>query len=301
MKKQFKNSVLFLIILLSIFIVIEWYLATVKNSYILKRSCLEKDPKEIEMIVLGSSQVYYDIDPERFSKYSCNLANSNQDFYYDSQILAKHLNQLKNLKYAVIGVAYFSFEFDLNNTEEYWRKYFYKRFWDIPPQKETWDLRSYSLIAAYQPENVRKIILPFYRMDLTVNNTNTGWFKAPKNTEVKEDAGFKRANIHKGYMKESLTLKNKQLLEGMIEDLQKRGVKVILVTPPVSKDYFTAIDSGKYQRMQDAISQITEKYQVKYLNYFRDERFKKEDFTDGSDHLDQESANRFSQILLQSI
>lgn len=303
MKKTWGSSIIFLIILAVALVLIELNLSRVENSYTLKKDCLENNLNQVDLIVLGSSQAYYDIAPELFSKNGCNLANSNQDFYYDHQILSKYLDRLSGLKYAVISVSYFSLEFDLNNTEEYWRKYFYQRFLDIPPERSNaLDLRNYSLIAAYRPETARKVLLPFYRTNLTLNNTASGWFRAPVSRGLPTDnAGSKRVKVHDSYMRSSLITANQQLLEQMIMKLKEKDIKVVLVTLPVSDNYFASINQGKYRRMQKVISEISNEYQIRYLDYFQDTRFKGEDFTDGSDHLDEPSALRFSEILFRDI
>lgn len=299
MKQSFRNFSLFILILAVTFLGIEFRLSKVKNSYVLKRVCLEDNISRINLVVLGSSQVYYGIDPKILSEYSCNLANSNQDFYYDNQIALKYIDKMPNLKTVVIGVSYFSFEFDLTNTEEYWRKYFYQRFWQIYPRKQSnFDIRNYSLIAAYSPQTARKIIIPLFNINLIDNVTRSGWYTGQKNNiSSYKDVGFNDAHAHTDYMRSDLVSINKMLLEDTITNLQARYIQVILVTPPVSDAYFTAVDPKKYQLMQNTVLEITQKYQLQYLNYFQDERFNNNDFTDGSNHLNEQNAMKFSYIL----
>lgn len=281
------------------FLGIEFRLMKVKNSYTLKKTCLEDNINQTDLIILGSSQFYYDIDSKILSEHSCNLANSNQDFYYDNQIVLKYLDKMPNLKTAIIGVSYFSFEFDLTNTEEYWRKYFYQRFWQIYPRTQSnFDIRNYSLLAAYSPQTARKIILPFFHVNLLNNVTQYGWFTGQNNNaKVNENTAAEDARVHTGYMKNNLIPINQGLLENTITNLQAKHVKVVLVSIPVSSVYFSAIDQTKYQLMQQTVLEIAQKYHLQYLNYSQNEKFNSNNFVDRSNHLDEQDASKFSYIL----
>ncbi len=252
---------------------------------------------------MGSSQLYYSIDPSVISRHSCNLANSNQDLFYDNQIFKKYEDKLPNLKTVIIGISYFTFEFQLSNTEEYWRQFFYERYLQMPSEDNNiLNIKKYSLIALYGNQNSFDYLLKNFNVNLVENISSQGWFMAPINVSPFDHTlGQENAKRHTGYMKDDLTSKNIELLDKIIELAQSRKIKVVLVTTPTLESYYNSIDQHKYQKMQSNIISILNKYNIVYLNYFKDQRFNESDFTDYSDHLNQKSAERFSEILKKDL
>ncbi|MBX4205986.1 hypothetical protein KW795_02205 [Candidatus Microgenomates bacterium] len=299
MKEFIVKSFLFCFIFLSLLLIIEKGLSTIPNSYSLKRNCVEQNINNVELLVFGSSEANYDINPELFGINGCNLANSNQDLYLDSQILDKYINRASNLKTVVIPVSYFSLEYRIENTEESWRKFFYYRFWDLTVNpKDRLDVKNFSLIALYTPENSRKYIFKGFKVNLTDNNTNKGWLNAKsEKANIEGISGKENANRHTVYMKDNLFDQNIYVLLGMIEKLKKRNVNIVLVTLPVSLEYYQNINQEKYSKMINKVKEISKDKKVPYLNYFQDKRFSKDDFIDNADHLNGTNAERFTRIL----
>lgn len=294
MAKFFLKSFIFSSIFFLIVFVIEFHLAGILNSYVLKGNCL-KDPT-VDLAILGSSQAYYGFNPALFSSHGCNLANSNQDFYYDNQLTEKYLKQTPNLKTVFLSVSYFSFEFKLVNTEESWRRFFYSRFLGLKdPIYSPLDLRNYSLIALYTPKNSLSYISQGFKVNLAADDKPNGWINA-KQSDSSNDAKA-NAQRHTSYMNPQYTRQNEQLLEKTIQTLKQRGVRIILITPPTVADYYQNIDPQKYTAMQQDLSYFKDKYSLIYLNYFQDQRFKEDDFIDRSDHLNPAGAEKLARII----
>ena len=105
---------------------------------------------EIETLILGSSQSLNAVNPSFLSKKAYNLANTSQSLYYDIALTEKYLDKMPKLKTVCVGIAYFSFFGEMEDTDEEWRTYYYRYFWDIScPHTEKLDARKYSLIALY--------------------------------------------------------------------------------------------------------------------------------------------------------
>ena len=97
-------------------------------------------------------------------------------------------------------------------------------------------------------------------------------------------------------MKKSNIDKNIEYLEKILTLARSVGIEPIFVTIPVSSSYYNNIDKEKYLEMQKNIKILSSKYNVKYFNYFFDERFTDVDFVN-SDHLDAYGAEKFTKIL----
>lgn len=298
MAKFFLKSFIFSSIFFLIVFVIEFNLAGILNSYVLKGNCL-KDPA-VELAILGSSQAYYGFNPALFSSHGCNLANSNQDFYYDNQLTNKYLSQTSNLKTVFLSVSYFSFEFKLVNTEESWRRFFYSRFLGLKdPIYSPLDLRNYSLIALYTPKNSLSYISQGFKVNLAADDKPNGWINAHQSNSSSDTKA--NALRHTSYMHPEFSGQNGKLLEQTIQLLKQKGVRVILITPPTTKKYYQNIDQQKYTTMQQNISYFTDKYSLTYLNYFQDNRFQDEDFVDRSDHLNSAGAAKLAKIIKEDL
>lgn len=293
---------IFVGIFVFIIFLIEKRLAKIPNSYTLKRDCIETNLEKLNLLIFGSSQAQYGLDPEAFSPDSCNMANANQDLYYDSLILNKYLDSAKNLKTVIFGISYFSLEFRLANTDEAWRRYFYYHTFKIAFPDNFVDTGNFSYIWAYSPSVVRGFIEKSFKVDLLESQTIKGWYKS-QNKYDKFDAGYgkERAILHTSQMKESLREANVNLLKDLLVELKNRNIKVIIVTLPVVDTYSNNVDEEKYNFMVSTISNIAKKYNAYYINLFKDERFIREDFADNSDHLNEQGSNKLGSILLKSI
>lgn len=74
--------------------------------------------QEFEIFATGTSTVETAIDVKQFKRKAINFATSSQDFYYNFQI-AKHVilcGGHNTIRYALIGLAPYSFHFDLSRT-----------------------------------------------------------------------------------------------------------------------------------------------------------------------------------------
>jgi hypothetical protein len=76
--------------------------------------------KNVELIVSGLSYSMYGIDTDHFNKSSFNFSISNQDLFYDYNIVKylseNHSDKFKSIKYLIIGISYYSFGYDLSKT-----------------------------------------------------------------------------------------------------------------------------------------------------------------------------------------
>jgi lysophospholipase L1-like esterase len=101
-------------------------------------------------------------------------------------------------------------------------------------------------------------------------------------------------------IKEKNIPENIKYLETLIEKLQSKNVRPVLVTTPVYHTYSDNIDKKNYDLMQKNVNDLVKKYNIKYFNYFTDNRFIDKDFIT-SDHLNEMGAEKFSKILDKDI
>lgn len=105
---------------------------------------------------------------------------------------------------------------------------------------------------------------------------------------------------HESEMKPKHIAENKKYLDELFSKLKDADIKAVIITTPCFSSYYTNINSKKYLRMQNEIKSLSQKYNVEYHNYLKDNRFTIEDFFD-SDHLNARGAEKFSNILKNDI
>lgn len=283
----------------------EYQLRQIPNSYSVKISQLRAQADGINLLILGSSHAHHGINPAKFAQPAYNMANVSQSLYYDFRIFQQELNSLKTLKVVVLPISYFSLESSLAPTVEDWRCFFYLRFYGIPLPEEvnrrysTLDLRRYSLIALYGYSESRRFFLKkFSNIHLADQILPDGWYPVDSipSTVISDKTGKERVAYHQAGMDRSNIPRNIGYLATIIELARMNGVTPVLVTLPVYRTYYSYINKTSYNTMNEEVAKISKHYGVRHLNYFRDNRFVRNDFFD-NDHLSRAGATKFSSFL----
>jgi len=283
---------------------VEVVLYRTPNTYSYKRECFEARLAGIEVLVLGSSQPLFGINPAHFSRLGFNLANVSQTLYYDKALTLKYLDRLPKLKRVIIPVSYFSFDYQLYDTRERWRDYYYRTFWDIRyPGLPRFDLRDVSRIALYSPAEVVSLLRNGFRTDFTENLSPNGYLAvAPVavNEKISEAAGRERVRVHDASRHPRRFAEITAGLEELVAQLTRRGIAVSFLTTPVLPTYARHCNPQVLSRNRAVINRLCRAYGCRYYDYFTDRRFPPAEFSD-NDHLNATGAARFSRIINEDI
>ena len=87
MKQFLKYVSLFILPILVLALSCEILLRNIPNDYIYKRKYLDKNAQNIDILFLGSSHVFYGIDPRFIHAPSFNASYVSQTLNYDFEIL----------------------------------------------------------------------------------------------------------------------------------------------------------------------------------------------------------------------
>jgi hypothetical protein len=298
----------FIFPLVLVFFVIEYKLSQLENSYTFKQRQMVKSINEVEVLNLGSSHANNGLDPDFYSYKGFNLANVSQSFYYDYCLFEKYVEQTESLKLVLIPVSYFSLGYNMIESEESWRQFFYKRFNDIPIENEFKDIeiRNYSLFFLYGSLTSFKYLLKGFKIKLAENYKENGFYMGAQVDLQKKIKNFTDKQGKKIVLRhnQAFDKKNSQdnflYIEKIIIQSKKRGIIPVLITIPTYKTYYNNIDQETWKITQEIISRLEKTYGITYYNYLRDSRFNKEDFAD-DDHLNFKGAEKFSKIVNEEI
>jgi len=275
------------------------------NTFTVKKAFLERQAQDVEVLVLGSSHAYYDVLPGLLGRPAFNLADVSQSLFYDRALLKKYLGQMPSLKLVVLPVSYFSLGCQLDDGTELWRSYYYYKFYGLYHRdwRQDWNVRNFSdyFLCNEQLGGIRNVFWGKIKDVSADYDPWGGWTK-----RAADHAGEKPMSLsesaqvvlerHHDLMKSQHVQENVAILEDIIHELKVRGIKLVLVTTPVTRYYSDGMNAGQYQQMQDILKRLSSDYGVNYYNYGLDSRFSDEDFFDG-DHLNLRGAQKFSLLL----
>lgn len=271
------------------------------NSYAVKKQFLEKRLDSINILVLGSSHAFDDIDPEWFSCCGFNFANTSQGLFQDSQLCLKYSDRMPRLKAVIFTISYFTFGFQMEDITEQWRDYFYYHYYGIHhPSLDKTDIKYWSYAALYTKSFLKDMI--FNNIDYEYNFGDikaTGWQKIltiGNSNAINDESGEERAKFHASIFHRDYVSENIGCLEPVLKKLNDRNIQIIFIIPPVYKTYYKYVDTSIMAENKRIISGLCKKFNAKQFDYFSDPRFTTEDFMN-NDHMNWNGAKKFSLIL----
>jgi hypothetical protein len=300
MKKFFFKTLFFIGPLMLLLVYIDIGLNKVINSFNYKKSSLEATLDSIEVLVTGSSQAAYGINPEFFHKKVFNLGTPSQSLFYDTRLVLKYMDRIPALKYVIINVSYFSFDYQVVDGTEKWRDFYYSQFWKIKyPEVNSFDIRNYSKIALYGPDSSFLYWIHGFKVNLAKQWSKNGFLRMDtlgNSLNISDALGYRRVQAHNYSNAERNFQQNSRNLDLLIKTLKRKNIIPVIVTPPVFLTYSKFINKKKWSKIQVEIKDICSMYNINYYDYSTDSRFVKHDFLD-NDHLNFIGAEKFSRIL----
>lgn len=292
-----------LVLILSFVFYTEVNLRNINNSYKLKKQLLESKLDSIEILVLGTSESLYGINPEYFNLYGFNLSEKAQSLHYDKELLLKYINKMPKLKYVIISISYFSLWYQLQHLNDN-LDYFYYHFWNFKPYNDKFfDLKKYSYIALYGTQYSQDAFRNNFKVSgITENIMSNGYFSESNEMDLKQ--ADKQVELliktHSLLMRDEVLDSNITTIEEMVKEIIISGKMPVFVTTPQHNTYLRKMDRNKYNQMKNVIEGLCNKYKIKYFNYTEDTRFLNEDYFDPI-HLNKRGAEKFTKILNSEI
>lgn len=302
MKKFVKYIAVFILPIMLLAVLFEVLIRKIPNDYEYKKSYLDHHAKEVSILFLGSSHVYYGIDP-KYIKSSFNASYISQSFDYDLEILKKYSDQWTHLKYIVIPVDYFSFYGRLENSPEAWRAKNYRIYYDINTDHKIFN--SAEILSNKFNVNLSRLYSHYLKGENDISCSNLGWglsYRVNNNKDL-VTSGTTAAARHTA--KNNLQYAtNFHLLEEIITFAEHKHIKVLLFTSPAYKTYVSHLSKNQLNTTLSTIKKLNISHRtIKYFNLLQDSSFRAQDFYDG-DHLNEIGAKKLSlkmNVLLSKI
>lgn len=261
-----------------------------------KMNLFENDISIYETLVTGISYFVSGINGDILKHRGINFAFDSQDLYYDYNI-AKYLfeNYNTNIKYTIIGLSYYAFQYDLSlsSMKDNIKLYY-------PKLKKSHNMQYYDY--DYDRICINNIIA-----DKILKKSNDGNYMIDSKiiplTKHNEDfdlLGKKQAELdcNKNY---PMTVKeNIEVFKKYLSLLYKNNIKPIVVVCPVSKYYSKYFSTRLKDEFFEIMHEVRKECKFQYIDYFESDLFDDSMFYDVS-HLTFEGGKKFTQILNNEI
>jgi len=292
MKKFIQYISVFLLPIILMGFIFELLIRRIPNDYEYKKNYLDHHAEEVNTLFLGSSHVYYGIDP-KYIKSSFNASYISQSFDYDLEILRKYEHKWKNLKYIVIPVDYFSFYGRLENSPEAWRAKNYRIYYDINTDHKIFN--GTEMLSNKLGVNLSHLYSYYLKGENDISCSNLGWgwsYKAVKHKNlIKSGTAAAARHTAKNNLQYAANL---HLLDEIIAFGEQKHIKILLFTSPAYKSYVTHLSKQQLNATLSTIKKLNSAHQtIKYYNLLQDSTFQAQDFYDG-DHLNEIGAKKLS-------
>lgn len=290
-----KKFIIFVFPILAIGIIFEIFLREIPNDYSYKKEYLDGNSKHVKALFLGSSSIYFGINPEYFYFNSFNAAHVSQPLSFDLEILKKYNHNWDSLEFIVIPIDYTALYFALNNSIDAWRIKNYVIYYDIKtPHKIEYNTEIFSKSFKY---NVDRLYRYFFQHESDITCSKLGWganynsknhgdlILTGKATGIRH---FEMANNNQYFSENINTIK------AIIEFAKTNHSTVIFLTPPAYITYLKYLDANKLRETINTVTEIANSYNnVTYINLLYDSSFTESDFYD-SNHLNEIGAQKLS-------
>ncbi len=276
----------------------EWMARQVNNSYKKKQSWIDAHAEEAEILVYGNSHTYYGIRPNEFKGVGYNMAEPSQPLEMDAYLLLRDSARYHRLKAVITSLSYISlYASKVEEGPEWHRAIYYKLYNHVP---------DHSIFSKYGWEFC---FWHFYKgkIDSYLHESEHlacdeyGW-GTDHQLEFKVDYVKDTSIVNKALRAEiikngKINPRNITALKEIATFCQRKGVKFILVTVPVAKEFYRGIWMPQKDKNTKIVSELMKEYPcVQYGDYMMDSRFEYDDFYDCT-HLSPQGATKFSKIL----
>lgn len=299
MRNFIKSITLFIIPLVTIFTTIEVLFRNVPNDYRYKKEYLDSHAPEIKVIILGSSQTFFSVDPRYLSKKSFNGSHVAQSIKYDHFIFNKYRDNFENLETLVITISYFSFVSMLEENINGRRRiknyviYYNSDYYKYVPR---YHLELVNNKLSFLLESIHR----YYKKNVGNQSCSTLGFGLGYSNDTQknlEKSGI-RAAIRQTQLDFHNLSENVRYIKEMIEWCKIKNIRVVLITPPAWHSYTSNLNKTQLEIMEETCSYLQKEYNVEYYSFLFSSKFDKNDYRDAS-HLNGVGAKKFTNLLNQ--
>ena len=224
---------------------------------------LSENKSEIEVLVLGSSQLKDAINPELLKQNTINLASGNQHHDTDFKLLKGLQPDLPKLKTVVLEVSYSHFELP-HNGKDFWKNNIYLKYYGINAFERRTYFKDKLVFVSFPSFFSKKIVsdlkgeeyATFSKYGFDTNN----YFGRFKNLDYNE-AKIANTNFKINFNPNPAIFDtNSKLFFEMLDFLQKKNIQTIIATAPMYKTYLPKRETSILKRRDSILNVVKQLY-----------------------------------------
>lgn len=299
LRKFARHIILFFIPVFIGCVAIELLTRKLPMGYIPVSETLEAQKDEIEIMALGSSQMKDALNPEWLSRPGINLAAGNQHHNTDFKLYQGLKDRLPSLNTIIMELSYAHLEIAPNKSE-FWKNNIYYEYYDVNCFERTaWAMDR--LIYFSNPTYYSDALYKHFIVDSEQSNFNAFGFDKNNFDGLFSKLGYDPGKIAISNFKiisrknDDLFRSNSTHLTEMLNQFEKDGIRVILVTTPTYFTYLEKRNPKILKRRDSMLTEIKKKFNnVTILDLEEDSlRFGEKDYINHN-HLNPDGARKFT-------
>jgi len=305
MKRFILKTVLLILPIVILAVVMEYSLRQIPNDYVHKKNYLDKHAGEIQILFLGSSEVYFGLNPVYFPPNTFNASHISQSLDLNLAILNKYQNQFDSLKIIVLPISYFTLFNNLESSEESWRLKNYTLYYGM----EGKSLKNYSeLLSNKFSINLRRLYEYYFQNKSEITGSKLGWgttFKSENAVDLQESGKIaaQRHTFSNIFSEKTVKIfeENLKILNSFSAFCNQRKIKLIFLAPPAYYTYRENLNAEQLNKTVETMNDFVRNHpNTYYFNWMDDPDFVAKDFFDAN-HLNEIGAEKLSKKLTREI
>ena len=301
-KKFITYLLLFFIPVILGYAVIEYLTLNLPSGYEKNKELLDRKAVDIEVLVLGSSQMNNAVNAELLNQSTINLASGDQHHNTDFKLLKALLPKLPSLKTVVLEVSYSHFELP-HNSKDFWKNPVYLKYYGVNCFERNTYFKDRLIYLSLPPFYSEKIYDHYIGKKYPAGFNAFG-FDTLNYSGRFMNLGYNKIEIAKTRFKINLdpNLKifknNTALFYEFLDFLKAKDLNVIVCTAPMYKSYLPKRNAGILHRRDSILEIVSERYSnVQLLLKEADTLdFSVKDYWNQS-HLNPDGATKFTKLL----
>ncbi|MGI9192117.1 MAG: hypothetical protein ACR2IL_08330 [Chitinophagaceae bacterium] len=301
MRAFYRNTILFFLIPVIGFGLMEISLRQIPNEYKEKYRVLTHDNNTYNTLILGNSFTYFGINPVWMKTPVYNASQINESIFLHHYKFQLALPHFKKLHAIIVPVSNSNLQFykypdkKLNLLKNY---LMYTGLHAPVSIFNYFEITSVSL-----KENIKRLFTYYIKHDNNWGSNEKGWGNFYLSNQKKDLAQTtKRRYITtqrriKDGLKEGAFSANINLLNDWMQACRERNIQVLLINMPVSSVMYKKYIPAELKSTDSLMMNLEQAYpNVQYLNLIQSKHFNDNDFYD-ADHLHEIGAKKMSLML----
>lgn len=262
---------IFLHLILAIVVFLEVYSRLrIANHIVAKLKLIETYSSVSEIVVLGNSHARNGFVSNRFPRSTINLALGGTTVFYTLEMFKLLLEkESPELKVAFVSISYQTMfkDYSLENTLDRRFEYniYLKSAYNLP---EAFDFREYSVLGATSFKAVIDNLKSDFAGDIYNVYNNRGFTNVVQEMDSfqVESLASKRIQSHHTMMTEDSAIYQENIgyLREILVLCQERNITAILITPPVTSEYFKLEQNNYRAALLSALLELSHEFNFIY-------------------------------------